>query len=239
MDPRRLQQLHSIFFLALVFVAGTTAVGCGRPGPQSPDRSGPSVGGPALAQYVQARGLYGEERLEEALLLLEELRHSDPGFSASSYLLGKIHFFRAEYPAAREAWESTLAYNPHHLDTRKWLARLDLQEARAGEAEELMLTALSDSSEDPELLVLLGKARRARGDLAGAIECYRKAQVLSERLAEASLELAELYGQFGLPEQAAEELRRAQDLLPADAALSQAVQAAARHMEPEGRAEAP
>ena len=113
------------------------------------------------------------------------------------------------------------------------LAARPSREERPLAAEELVVAALADSAEDPELLILLGKSRRARNDLAGAIECYRKAQVLSEKLAEASLELAELYGQFGMSERAAQELERAAVLLSPDNSLSRAVEAAAQHLQRE------
>jgi len=234
MEPRRPQHLSRIVILPLVLSAALTASSsCSREGPASSGRGRPQARQEAVERYLEARGLYSEERLGEALEILLENQRTDPAFSENSYLIGKIHFFSGDYVEARETWESTLKRNPHHLDTCKWLVRLHLLEGRAPAAERLVVRALADSAEDPELLILLGKSRRAQNDLAGAIECYRKAQVLSERLAEASLELAELYRAFGMSERAAEELERAACLLPEQSGLSQAVEAAAGHLQQE------
>ena len=232
MGPRRMQSFPRILVVSLVLSAAlAAAASCVRGQPPFGRVARRPARQESVARYVEARRLYSEERLEEALRVLLENHRLDPDFSENSHLIGKIYFFREDYAQAREAWESTLERNPHHLDTRKWLARLDLMEGRPEAAEALMAPALSDSAEDPELLILLGRSRRAQADLAGAIECYCKAQVLSERLVEATLELAELYREMGLSERAAGELRRAAALLPESSGLSEAVEAAAEGMQ--------
>ena len=208
---------------AALVLAAVLAGSCARQPP-------PGVRQDSLQRYLEGRRLYNEQRFDEALHVLRDNHRRDPGFSGNSYLIGKIYFFSEDYAQARSYWETTLRGNPHHLDARKWLARLHLLEERPEAAEALIVTALADSAEDPELLTLLGKARRARGDLAGAIESYTKARVLAERLAEASLELAELYREFGMPERAAAELERAAALLPEGSSLSRAVRTAAEEL---------
>jgi tetratricopeptide (TPR) repeat protein len=173
-----------------------------------------------LQRYLLARSLYSEQRLAEALQVLLDEHGRAPAFAASSFLAGKIRFFQQDYDQARLFWEQTLAHNPGHLDTSKWLARLLLLQGEVEEAERLVAAALYSSAEDPELLILMGRIRRSRHDLAGAIEFYRKAQLFSERLAEASLELAELYYGFGLRDRAEQELSRAQALLSEGSSLS-------------------
>jgi tetratricopeptide (TPR) repeat protein len=174
----------------------------------------------SLQRYAAARKYYSEQRLEPALSLLLENHEQAPGFTANSFLIGKIYYFKNEHGQAEAYWRHTLETNTYHLDTRKWLARLFLEQERLQEAEAVLLDALSVSSEDPELLILLAKAKRRQGDLAGAIELYQKSQAFGERLSEASIDLAEIYYGFGLPERARQELERALGVLGESSALS-------------------
>ncbi|MBN2554001.1 MAG: tetratricopeptide repeat protein [Spirochaetales bacterium] len=185
----------------------------------------------SLQRYIAARNLYSEQRLEEALLLLVENHGSAPRFSANSFLIGKIYYFLENHEQAERYWQHTLEFAPHHLDTGKWLARLYLQQGRIDEAEALLADALSISSEDAELLILMAKVRRGREDLSGAIELYLKSQSFSERLCEASIDLAEIYCSFGLTDRAREELQRALVLLGGDSSLGASIASALEQLE--------
>jgi tetratricopeptide (TPR) repeat protein len=179
-----------------------------------------------LQRYHTARTFYSEQRLDEALPLLLENFGSAPSFCANSFLIGKIYYFKGDRSQAERYWSHTLTVNPHHLDTRKWLARLYLQQQRSREAQVVLIDALAVSSEDPELLLLLAKAKRGQQDLAGAIELYRKSQAFVERLSEASLDLAEIYYSFGLDDRAEEQLRKALALLGDNSSLYPSIAAA-------------
>jgi tetratricopeptide (TPR) repeat protein len=176
-----------------------------------------------LELYVEARALYAERRFDQALALLERNQAASPGFSGNSLLIGKIHFFREQYAQAQQVWEQTLARNPHHLDTRKWLARLHLLRREPGPAYAVLSPGFADSAEDPELLILLGKTLRQQGDLAAAIEALTKAQAFAERASESYLELAEIYHGLGLTDRAREQLERAGSLLAEDSELSASI----------------
>ena len=179
----------------------------------------------SLQRYRTARQYYTEQRLEEALTLLLENHSSAPEFCANSFLIGKIYYFNGDPAEAERYWRHTLEVNCHHLDTRKWLARLYLQEERIEEAQGVLSRGLAVSSEDPELLILMAKVKRRRKDLAGAIELYLKAQAFTERLSEASIDLAEIYCSFGLTDRAEEELKRALVLLGESSSISPSVSA--------------
>jgi tetratricopeptide (TPR) repeat protein len=185
----------------------------------------------SLQRYITARNLYCEQRLDEALKLFLENHRSAPRFSANSFLIGKIYYFRNNHEQAERYWQHTLQFAPHHLDTCKWLARLYLQQGRIEEAQALIAAALSISSEDPELLILMAKVKRRRQDLSGAIELYLKSQSFSERLSEASIDLAEIYCAFGLKDRAEKELQRALVLLGPDSSLSAAIVSALEQLD--------
>jgi tetratricopeptide (TPR) repeat protein len=185
----------------------------------------------SLQRYYRARQCYCEQRLEDALDLLLKNHGSAPEFSANSFLIGKIYYFSEDLAQAEQYWRHTLKFNPHHVDTRKWLARLLLQQDRIEEAEGVLKPGLTISSEDPELLILMGKVKRRNQDLAGAIELYQKSQAFRERLSEASIDLAEIYSSFGLTDRAKEELEMALILVGEQSSIYPSVYAALEQLE--------
>ncbi|MCK5008678.1 MAG: tetratricopeptide repeat protein [Spirochaetales bacterium] len=173
-----------------------------------------------LQLYLAARKYYSEQRLDAALELLLENQEQAPDFIQNSFLLGKVYYFKNDFPQAENCWQQALKINPCYLDTRKWLARLFLQQDRTEEAGSILADALAVSSEDPELLILMAKVKRKQEDLAGAIELYQKSQAFTERLSEASIGLAEIYYGFGLKDRAELELKKALALLGDDSGIS-------------------
>ena len=184
-----------------------------------------------LRLYLTAKKHYSEQRLDAALDLLLENHEQAPDFSQNSFLLGKVFYFKSDFPQAEHYWKYTLKINPCHLDTRKWLARLFLDQERTEEAGSILEDALSVSSEDPELLILMAKVKRQQEDLSGAIELYQKSQAYTERLSEASIGLAEIYYGFGLKDRAELELKKALVLLGDDSSISLAVAAILEQIE--------
>jgi tetratricopeptide (TPR) repeat protein len=185
----------------------------------------------SLHLYCSARKYYTEQRLDEALDLLLENYRSIPEFSANSFLIGKIYYFSNDPAQAELYWRRTLKFNSCHVDTRKWLARLLLQQGRIEEAEGVLEPGLAISSEDPELLILMGKVKRRDHDLAGAIELYTKSQAFGERLSEASIDLAEIYSSFGLEDRAKEELAKALNLVGEESSIFLSLSTALEQLE--------
>jgi len=176
-----------------------------------------------LEEYVEAKTLYIKGNLDQALPKFKAINNKAPRFSSNSFMLGKLHFFNKNYKEAEEIWAETLKRNPDHLDTIKWLSRLYLIRDKAGKAESLVTGALGNSSEDPELLILMGKIKRAQSKLSAAIEFYIKAQAFEEKIAEAHIDLAEIYREFGLDQKAEQELEKAVYLLGEESSLSRSI----------------
>ena len=193
----------------------------------------------SLHRYCTARKCYSEQRFDDALDLLLNNFRSAPEFSANSFLIGKIYYFTKDPVQAERYWRHTLKFNSHHVDTRKWLARLLLQQGRIEEAECVLEPGLAISSEDPELLILMGKVKRRNQDLAGAVELYQKSQAFSERLSEASIDLAEIYNSFGLDDRAKEELEKALNLVGKQSSISPSLAAALEQLEANESPEVP
>ena len=193
----------------------------------------------SLQRYHTARKYYSEQRLDDSLNLLLENHRAAPEFSANSFLIGKIYYFNHDPVQAEHFWRHTLKFNPHHVDARKWLARLYLQQDRIEEAEDVLKPGLAISSEDPELLILMGKVKRRHQDLAAAIQLYLQSQAFSERLSEASIDLAEIYNSFGLADRAKVELERALELAGEQSSISPSLYAALEQLEANNPAEVP
>ena len=193
----------------------------------------------SLQRYCTARKYYSEQRLDDALDLLLDNYRSDPEFSANSFLIGKICYFNGDPAGAEKYWLHTLKFNSHHVDTRKWLARLLLQQGRIDEAGRVLEPGLAISSEDPELLILMAKVKRRDQDLAEAIELYLKSQAFGERLSEASIDLAEIYYGFGLEDRAKEELEKALGFVGERSCISPSLSAALNQLEANESPEVP
>lgn len=172
-----------------------------------------------LTKYSQAKTQYLQGNLSQALLGFQAVYKADPRFWNNSFMLGKVHFFKESYPEAEDLWVKLLQGNPNHLDTVKWLARLYLIRNDPDRAEPLLQQALANSSEDPELLLLMGKTQKAKRNYSYAIELYAKTAFFRQKLAEAHIDLAELYRSFGLGDKAAAELSQALALLGKESGL--------------------
>jgi len=185
--------------------------------------SGPGIPREALEPYLEGKKLYIQGDLEGSRQILLAVYQQTPHFSQNSYLLGKACYFLGDYAEADAVWRETLDRNPHHIDSRKWLARLHLQQEASTSAADIIEKALEDSSEDPELLILLARTKIAAGDYGAAIQLYQRAQLFEQQLAEARIELAEIYQSFGLREKALPELERAKELLDQESPLRPAL----------------
>lgn len=186
-----------------------------------------------MLSYLRAKDLYIAGQWDDALTLLKEKKFWAGSFSAPKFLEGKILFLKKDLSGAEKIWKEVLKKNPRHDETRKWLCRLLLLQGKDREAERVIAPALTDDPEDPELLILVGKARSLRGDTAGALEYFRKAKACFERLAEAPLELADLYRSFGLRRRSIEELELAAAMLGRESGLFAAVSGAVEFLRKE------
>ncbi len=179
----------------------------------------------ALEKYMQAKTFYLNGDTEQALEKFTKIQKEYPNFHNNNFMIGKIHFFNKDYDTAKEIWTAILTQNPYHIDSNKWLTRLLLFQNDPKKAETLIARALEISSEDPELLQLMAKAKQAQNKLSQAIEFYKKSLLFKDKLVESHLDLAEIYRRFGLSEKAKEELEKAISLLDKDSSLYNPIKA--------------
>jgi len=133
----------------------------------------------------KGRDLLNDGRISEAIVALHDAERQLPDRSQASRLLGEAylrlgmqHLKGGDEPAAREAFAEAKSYLPD--DPRPWqgtaIAWMHAGQpaAAVGELQE----ALAMAGEQPELLVLLGRAHYAAGDLVQAEEAWQKAAEL-------------------------------------------------------------
>lgn len=166
-----------------------------------------------IEDYLRARTLYVQGDLSGARRILEAPGRGGRRLAARRLLLGKTLYFQGDPAAAAEELALLVDENPHHVDAGKWLARSYLALGRPGDSRRVLVLALGVSSEDAELLVLMGQSARELGDTTQAIEYFSKATALAPRFARGHVELAEIYRAAGLPEEALRHIHRAEAIL--------------------------
>jgi tetratricopeptide (TPR) repeat protein len=166
-----------------------------------------------MESYLRARTLYLQGDLPGTRRILEAPDRGVRRLPAGRLLLGKTLYFQGEPAAAQEELAFLVKENPHHIDAAKWLARSYLELSDPESARRALVAALEVSSEDPELLVLMGRSYNAMGRTDMSIEYFLKATAFTPRFATGHLELAEVYRAAGLPEEALRHALRAESIL--------------------------
>ncbi len=77
---------------------------------------------------------------------------------------------------------AALAWDPHHLAARRWLARAYAAQDRPAEALEILEPALRDFPSDPRVALELGDLLDMRGEAERAIQLYERGRIGSRRL---------------------------------------------------------
>lgn len=166
-----------------------------------------------VESYLRARTLYIQGDLDGARRILETADRGPRRLVAGRLLLGKTLYFQGEPTAGAEVLSTVLIENPHHVDAAKWLARSYLELSDPESARRTLVAALEVSSEDPELLILMGRTHKAMGRTEVAIEYFLKATAYIPRLASAHEELAEIYRAAAISGEALRHIRRAEEIL--------------------------
>ena len=175
------------------------------------------------SQQAQAAYIDGDHK--QALVWLRQNEEQGVLSNEDAVLLGRILLLQDDYSNAERYLRQVLRREPQHIDSRKWLARLALLHGQPQEAIDTLSPVLAISSEDPELLFLIGKSLLAQGNIEQAMETLVHARAIGVRLVEISLELSSIYRAAGADRQAREELIHARQLLPRESGLHSAIDA--------------
>lgn len=148
---------------------------------------------PALAGRADA--LVAAEKPVEAIGALEALVKADPSRTPARTRLEGLRLTtieglveearqarqRGELDRARDAWTRALQAAPESAFMYRELAAVERQLGRLDEAKAHAASALRLDDRDASSAALLGEIEAARGDLAAALEAYRRAQTLDPR----------------------------------------------------------
>jgi len=141
------------------------------------------------AAYRLGRRLFDRGDDAAALVQLGTLCAAKPEFADVHYMVGVLHERSGDLGAAAESLRAALRINPHYTEARLALASVYEQSGDFDQTVELARTAPPpetgvsgglDPTTDAKLANLqaaLGDAYREAGELADAVEAYRKALV--------------------------------------------------------------
>ena len=172
------------------------------------------------AAYRLGRKLFERGEDGAALDQLAELCDAKPEFADVHYMVGVLHERRGELDAAEDRLRAALRINPHYTEARLALASVYEQRGDFDRSVELARTAPAadvgragglDPTTDAKLANLqaaLGDAYREAGELADAVEAYRKALARRPAFHDVRYRLAVTLRERGLAHQALREFER-------------------------------
>ncbi|TVR30590.1 MAG: hypothetical protein EA404_12250 [Spirochaetaceae bacterium] len=166
--------------------------------------------------YAQALQHYRAGRPAAAQRVLQQMPRAARQSAHTSHLTARVLMLQNAPAEAQRVLLRSIERHPHHIDTRKLLAKIQLSQQNFEAAERNVLFLFSQSAEDPEVLLLMARVAASGGEVGAAIDLYRRSLLFSERLAEARIELAHIYRSAGLNQRADAELQLALRLLADD-----------------------
>ncbi len=165
-------------------------------------------------------GRLGFERGDDAGALphLEQLAAGRPRFADVHYMIGVIEERRGRLEAAEQSLERALGINPHYAEARLALASVLEQRGNFDRSRELAYIDEAATDRAPvdrttrlklgNLQAALGDAYREAGELADAVDAYRRALARCPEFHDVRYRLAVTLRERGLPHQAIRELQQ-------------------------------
>lgn len=203
---------------AICLVAAIAAAACGADSSALPP-----------PKYQAALSAYAAGRQAEALAALEEVLAAEPEFTPALLMQGKLYYYGRNNEAAEKAFAAARESDSENLDAMIWLARLRSASPESrDEALQLIDAAVQRSSSSVEAWYVKGLVHRRRGEVEKAIAAYQAGANEGKRLALIHLQLAELYEQAELADQARAHLALAAALSGGDKTIQHEVSAASR-----------
>jgi tetratricopeptide (TPR) repeat protein len=123
---------------------------------------------------------------------------------------------------AMQLFERIVEQDPHDVEARLWLARLELRIGRTAEAEAGFRAVLREHPNDVDARIGLGTALTRTGDIQGAVALLAATEADAGDNAEWLDALARAYRRAGDDRRALEYLQRAHTLAPGDPDLTSA-----------------
>ncbi len=184
----------------------------------------------AIQNYQKAKNCYIKGDSKTALEILCTIEKKAPLFTPALELAGRIHFFTENPSESEKYFLKAYENKPHNINYGKWLCRTYMAKGDLNKAEALLNVLFEDSPEDTSLLILNGKIMKENHNYPEAMEYYKKSFLIEDEIAEAHLDLAEIYASFSIRDKAADELEKALNILGEDHELYNSVRAVYEQM---------
>jgi predicted Zn-dependent protease len=180
-------------------------------------------GGKAWSHLLRGQALLKNSRFEDAVTELETARNLDPRLPRVDYSLGLGYYKTGRPDNARKAFEAELKRTPRDATVLWYLASLDEQEDKAGDALRRLRTAQKLDPESADVNALIGQILVSKGQTSEAVTYLEKAVARDPGDIARRLQLARAYQQLGRRDDAARqqaEIRRLQQLKDEEARKS-------------------
>jgi len=175
---------------ALEIVQRQVSTGLNHPGPK----------------YLRAVLAYRAGDLEKARQDLQEVLAKFPNHQMSNLLLGAVHYAQRDYGQAEMYLSRFVSSAPAHTEGLKLLAATRLRLDKPEQALDTLSSKMDSSSNDIQLLSLIGEAALAGEDYEQAEKFFKRAVVVDPTASSIRAELAKVYVRSGQYSRALQEL---------------------------------
>ena len=159
-----------------------------------------------IPHYLAALLAFQTNDRETVLLHLQAVLRRTPDHAPSLLLIGATHYAMENYEQADLYLSRFLQYAPEHIQARKLLGAVRIKQNRHQDAIEI-LSPMATSTDDAQLLAIIGRASLHIGDLEQGSEFLKRAASASPGDPSIRSELANMYVRQGAYNQAIDELK--------------------------------
>jgi tetratricopeptide (TPR) repeat protein len=172
-------------------------------------------------RLYEATGLLQQDRVEEALAIVQEVVRRRPDHFVARLAHGRALLFAGNLAAAEEEFREAVRLKPDSVATQSELASILRRRNKFREAADTYRIAVQLKPQDASSYYNLGLCLENLGDRPGAVAALRKAVQYKPDLAQAHRDLGRLLAQDGDLAAAERHLRDAVHLAPEDDAAKQ------------------
>jgi len=181
-------------------------------------KEGISIEKADIQKYLQAKKLFNEALYNQSLLKLKEIEKIDTLKNNVNFLQGKNYFFLSLYDEAIHKF----LLNTNSNESFIWQARTYFQKGNNEKAISILNYLLEKDETDPRVYTLAADIYNAQGNIATAIQLYKKALLYENDLAKARFEYARLLYKYKQIDDSILELKKNSLILERENPMAQA-----------------
>jgi tetratricopeptide (TPR) repeat protein len=170
-----------------------------------------------LMTLTRAYSLIRQDRIPEAIALIQRSLEEYPDLGWDWLLLGRAFLRAKDVPAAEQAFRTALQKEPSSVEANFYLGVILFLQSKPREATPYFRKAAELKPDYARAYYNLGHCLKQQGDRSGALAAFRKAVSCDPQYADARINLGELLAEEGQLDAALEQLRQAVQMAPDDA----------------------